>query len=139
MDPKRAKVVVGAIVAAALSTFAIPFAVASSGGNGTQRDNPPSTLQLAQDEHQQDQEIENETKELREDAATVPEAVNHEHERKEARESEKERHRLHHQVRETERHADDVGHDRNATEDSIKSEPEEHQVHQLNDKVEHDQ
>ncbi len=136
MDSRSGKVLVGAIVAAALGTFAV-HSVAASTGTATQPHNSVPTLQLAQDDHEEHQEIEKETKELREDAATVPEAVDHEHERKEARESEKERHQLHHQVRDTERHTDQLGSDDpNAATNSVKS---EHQDHEMNDKVEHDQ
>lgn len=133
MDSRSGKVLVGAIVAAAVGTFAVPFAAAFTGSAG-QRHNSVPTLQLAQEDHEEQKEIEKETKELREDAATVPNAVKHEHEQKEARESESERHRLHHEVRETERHTDQMGND--AATNSVKS---EHEEHEMNDKVEHDQ
>ena len=136
MDSRSAKVLVGAIVAAAVGIFAVPFAAAST-GTASQRHNSVPTLQLAQEDHEEQKEIEKETKELREDAATVPNAVKHEHEEKEARESESERHRLHHEVRETERHTDQMGNDdANAATNSVKS---EHEEHETNDKVEHDQ
>jgi hypothetical protein len=137
MDRKRGKLLVGAVVAAAMGAFAVPFSSNASVPTGTTTPHQNSQLiQLAEEEHTELKEktenkvtelgdktenkvnemgerTEDKAHELKSDAVALPNAVHEEHEEHEASEasSPEEHSGMRHEMKEkTERHVDEMGH-----------------------------
>jgi hypothetical protein len=136
MDLKLGKVLVGAVVAASVGSFAIPFCPNATASTGIAAPRQLSSyVQLADEEHHELKEkTENKVDELKGDAAAVPNAVEAEHEEHEANEAtENEEHgSLRHRAKEkAERHVDEMGSDVKAGANAVES---EHEAHEMNDR-----
>jgi len=144
MHLKLGKVLVGAVVAASVGSFAIPFCpnAAASTGTAAPRQSSPYVQYADEEHHELKEKTENKVDELKGDAAAVPNAVEAEHEEHEAREAndsdatdnDAEEHHggLRHRAKEkAERHVDEMGNDVKAGANAVES---EHGAHEMNDR-----
>src|SRR6266481_6894664 len=159
MNLKRGKVLVGAVVAISMGSFAVPFANATA-FTGTTAPRTPY-IQIAEEEHielkektedkvnalgektenkvnETGEKTEDKAHELKSDAVAVPNAVHAEHEEHEAREAASEASEpgeehggIRHDIKEkTERHVDEMGHEMKGAANAVES---EHEAHEMND------
>ena len=155
MDLKRGKILVGAVVAAAMGSFAVPFCANATALTGTNAPRPESRfIQIAEEEHYELKEktenkvsalgektetkvnelgerTEDKAHELKNDAVAVPNAVHAEHEEHEAVEasSPEEHSGVRHEMKESaESHVDEMGHEIKGATNAVKSEHEEHEM-----------
>jgi len=150
MNLKRGKVLVGAVVAISMGSFAVPFCANATAFTGTTAPRIPY-IQIAEEEHielkektenkvnELGEKTEDKAHELKSDAVAVPNAVHAEHEEHEARESASEASEPgeeHGGVRHTakekaERHVDEMGHEVKGAANAVES---EHEAHEMNDR-----
>ena len=145
MDLKRGKVLVGAVVAISMGSFAVPFCANATAFTGTTAPRTPY-IQIAEEEHIELKEktenkvneigerTEDKAHELKSDAVAVPNAVHAEHEEHEAAEASmgEEHGGVRHEVKEkAERHVDEMGHEIKGAANAVES---EHEAHEMNDR-----
>src|SRR5882672_255256 len=150
MNLKRGKVLVGAVVAISMGSFAVPFCANATAFTGTTAPRTPY-IQIAEEEHIELKEktekkaneigerTEDKAHELKSDAVAVPNAVHEEHEAHEAREATTEasepgeEHRgIRHEVKQkTEPHVDQIGHEVKGAANAVES---QHEAHEMNDR-----
>ncbi len=161
MNLKRGKVLVGAVVAISMGSFAVPFCANATAFTGTTAPRIPY-IQIAEEEHIELKEktenkvnelgektenkaneigerTEDKAHELKSDAVAVPNAVHAEHEEHEAREATskvsepgEEHGGVRHEVKEkAERHVDEMGHEVKGAANAVES---EHEAHEMNDR-----
>ena len=155
MDRKRGKVLIGAVVAVTMGSFAVPFCANATAFTRTTTPRLDSRfIQIAEEEHTELKEkteakvnelgektenkavelgerTEDKAHELKNDAVAVPNAVHAEHEEHEAVEANSPEgdSGLRHEMKEdAERHVDEMGHEIKGAANTVKSEHEEHEM-----------
>jgi hypothetical protein len=156
MDLKRGKILVGAVVAVTISSFAVPFCANATAFTGSPAPRTPY-IQIAEEEHielekktedkvnalgektenkvnEMGERTEDKAHELKSDAVAIPNAVHAEHEEHGAAEASmgEEHGGVRHELKEkAERHVDEMGHEIKGAANAVES---EHEAHEMNDR-----